>query len=309
MNGRRGLTIVELTAVVSIIALLAAIVLPSLGHAKELARRAVCATQMRGVHTALSGYAADAEGRLPPFMFSDHQGDLPVSGHWGGATQETDPAAFGRIGWECVNLAALVREDRTTDESLICPSAGDDLAGRSASYFPYSPQFSTYCLRFPCSEDLFRRSPRLAYYYGGPLLSIYRMRAGGQPAPAGAGTSRAWTIPQVRIDRVYRTAGQVSCGDGDFFYGDDVVLADVFARRDYRVEAPAEANLDAWPVRWDRCHANAFNTLTGGGAVRLVEDDGTVAMNTRISTAPPADDGAHGATSAERVWQFFDAAP
>lgn len=61
---RHGFTLIELLVVIAIISLLVSILLPSLTKAKELARRAVCASNLHQIGTGLAMYQSE-EGRLP----------------------------------------------------------------------------------------------------------------------------------------------------------------------------------------------------------------------------------------------------
>jgi prepilin-type N-terminal cleavage/methylation domain-containing protein len=64
---RRGFTLVELLVVVAIIALLVALLLPSLKRAKELAMVVTCASNLRNLATASIGtYAADNNDIICP---------------------------------------------------------------------------------------------------------------------------------------------------------------------------------------------------------------------------------------------------
>ncbi len=295
-------TLVELLVIVAVIALLAAVLVPTLGSATRIARLAACASAMRDAHVAIIAYAAENRRYLPPFAFSDFTEDLPLSGHWGGASQPNDPAAFGRKGVSYVNLWALVMEGRLAPARLVCPGAEKPLREGKASYFASTFRFSTYGVRMPYSRDLFAASPGLADR-GGSLLGIYLAAAGGQSVPVGQSRQR---VPQVRLDRVYRADAAVAVGDGQYDPAADVMFADMFWRQGFSQPGGATAGGQTYPVQWAPCHDNWFNACYGDGAVKAIRDDGTI----RTNSIPPGGtlpaDGVGNAVYAERVWQFLD---
>ncbi|MBY0312619.1 MAG: DUF1559 domain-containing protein [Phycisphaerales bacterium] len=59
-------TLIELLVVIAILAILIAILLPSLGSARESARATVCSSNVRQLILAADNYATDAKDRLPP---------------------------------------------------------------------------------------------------------------------------------------------------------------------------------------------------------------------------------------------------
>ncbi len=262
---RNAFTLVELLIVLAVIALLVAMLLPSFSAAREQARRVQCAARLHSIHTALWAYAADSRRRLPPFAFEDFKGDLPASGHWGG-TADGSGVDFGRRGVRYVNLGVLQVDGRLGDETVHCPGEADA-----------AETFSSYCLRFPPSEDLFAAAPNLAYR-GGELLGVYRQAAGGVDVRVG----RAYqTVPQVRLGGMYAAAAGMGDGEARWDPMVDALLADGF---------------------WGRSavqHAGVRNVCFGDGAVKAV---------TTLAGAVSADgEDTHNAAAAEAIWRAMDA--
>ncbi len=286
MKGK-GFTLIELLVVIAIIALLVSILCPSLIRATQQARLIVCQYNASSIHKGLTLYTSENSQNFPPFAFSDYANpNLPLSGHWGGVTSPNDPQAFGRIGMENINLWALVGPAFVAEESLICPAADADLHSEAGNYFPYNERFSTYCLRFPYSEDVFRDSPGLAYKTG-ELLGVYRWAAGGQHVRVG---TEYQTVPLINMERTYRVNGEI------FDPAVDALLADVFWLNDKSAQL-ASANVK----KPSACHGLGYNVLRGNGCVKVAVDNGTVQSN---SLAAGLDNPYAG--PAENIWNYFD---
>jgi len=310
MRSRRAWTLAEMLIVIAALVLVSGALLPSFSAARQRARLAACQAAMHQVHAAVGIYASAARMHMPPFAFSEVSSpSLPVSGHWGGWEYPDDPSLFGGLtaGKRWVNLYSLVEADMVPADAMICPGALAKLGDGGASYFPHTRKFSTYCLRFPPSADLFAGSPLLANRgRGGPLLGVYREAAGGQQlleayqGPHGE-VGRRQTVPLVRLDRRYRIDPEAACGDGVYDVAVDAMFADTFW-----CDGLDAADSGRFQVRAERCHGRSFNVAYGAGAVRTIYDDGTIEENSLLAGGSTIGDGNFQAAPAERIWQFLD---
>jgi prepilin-type N-terminal cleavage/methylation domain-containing protein len=64
-NRKTGFTLVELLVVIAIIALLLSVLIPSMNRAKEIAKRVVCGSGLKGVGSAMSMYADAYDNKMP----------------------------------------------------------------------------------------------------------------------------------------------------------------------------------------------------------------------------------------------------
>src|SRR5579884_727311 len=81
-HSRKAFTLIELLVVVAIIALLIAILLPSLGKAREQAYTAKCATNLRGIAQAVFAYATANNNASIMLAVVKGQGNVQYPNGW-----------------------------------------------------------------------------------------------------------------------------------------------------------------------------------------------------------------------------------
>jgi len=98
--GRPGFTLIELLVVIAIIALLVSLLVPSLQRARDLAARALCATNQKSIGTTMVLYANEHDGFLvpgyqPAVGWTGFGAGPAASTFWMGLGQ--DPQALGHL--------------------------------------------------------------------------------------------------------------------------------------------------------------------------------------------------------------------
>ncbi len=82
MINKKGFTLIELLVVIAIIALLLAILLPSLRMAKEQSRRMICATNLKALGTGFALYADAYDEKAIPNCYMDGTETYNITASW-----------------------------------------------------------------------------------------------------------------------------------------------------------------------------------------------------------------------------------
>lgn len=152
---RRGFTLVELVVVISIIALIMAILVPLLQNSRHKAKVVLCGSNIKQLVLGLIMYETESE--TFPYAFDDTPLGPPPGGYPGGS-------AYDRIGWWWFNyIGGYFSKSRNKKTVLWCPSR--QIRERKIRY-------NVLCGNYGVNQSICKSSSgRNADFIGTPLRS------------------------------------------------------------------------------------------------------------------------------------------
>jgi prepilin-type N-terminal cleavage/methylation domain-containing protein len=146
-----GFTLVELLVVISIIAMLLAVLMPALSKVREQARTVVCSTNLKNYGPAVAMYAQDNDGKFPTkrWLFSEatvqagiKTGKCLESCRWHYGVDTPDGDLWKYIKDKNVNMCPTYKNFAMAGGLNSCPNKGKHSTGRTGKAMDFSPVYS-----------------------------------------------------------------------------------------------------------------------------------------------------------------------
>jgi len=198
-----GFTLIELLVVIAIIAILAAILFPVFGRARENARKSSCQSNLKQIGLGILQYVQDYDETMPRY------------GQSSDAFQETAASSGEGASTDRYKWMDAIYPYVKSEQIFVCPSAAKRVVGSTATSAYFQP--SVYRYRSGCNAGSNPNGAGCIYPY--PYGS-YAMNAAYR---GGVGSSSYYVHGPAgeKISRIVSTANTVlvADGNGQFFFG------------------------------------------------------------------------------------------
>jgi len=262
MKRSRGFTLIELLVVVAIIALLIAILLPSLNKARETAKKTQCASNLKGHGATIYLYAAQYKEQLPVYP----SGNNPVTG----------PKAW--LHTESVGWVNLMTNNPGLANSTSMSSLASYAPNRKIFYCPSNTEYNLDTNWSPAGNSSNQR------YLGYAFLNTRGTVMPSLTDPA--------VVNPITISRVPPVAFFTRITDLTFPADQEMALDDIVSEGDGSA-GTVWGELSSGGVMMntnhkDKARSLGGNVLCGDGHVVFRQMAGDITKNVRIQVQTPA---------------------
>lgn len=272
-RGAAGFTLIELLVVIAIVAVLTGVLVPALAGARDAARAAVCASNIRQLSVADDLYALDHADCYAPAA-AEARRNLD---RWHGARAETTEPFHAEGGALTPYLDAIAPE--TGASVRACPA-----------FLPRLRELATREARGGVGAAAGFEQSAGGYGYNKAFVGSVRAAPVAPPAASGGGAARAWVLATDRVGSARhrfmdpaRTLGFADSALAAFAGGPEGVIEYSFAEPRFWPDAPGFRADPSVHFRHEAGNAQGDGG-GGGGRANIAWLDGHVSAERRTFT-------------------------
>lgn len=213
-KARRGFTLIELLVVISIIATLAALILPAVQNARAAARRTECANNQRQLTIAFMNFASRFNGRLPELTATtpNPTGGVVLRSWVINILADLDQSAIERSIKDGTFETAY--PNGVSLKALQCPVDANNFSVRGGLSYAVNCGYTTVAL-YPTLSTTWDQNAYLIGYSGAPAAATHAANAqAAHAAGVFLADSALSTTASLPADTFRPSIDYVSNGDG-----------------------------------------------------------------------------------------------